>query len=105
MATDLAGERIFEMINPKIIKKSKETEIGEEGCLSFPRVFLKIKRAKEIEVEGLDIKGRKINLKAKNFLARIFQHEIDHLDGILFFHRLGLFKKIKFRLKYPRIRF
>ena len=105
VVTDLANERIFEMIDPKIIKKSKETEIREEGCLSYPGIFLKIKRAKEIEVEGLDIKGRKINLKAKNFLARVFQHEIDHLDGILFFNRLSFIQKIKFKLKYSKIHF
>jgi len=105
VATDLTGQRILEIINPKIIKKSKESEIEEEGCLSFPGIFLKIKRAKEIEVEGMDIKGRKINLKAKGFLARVFQHEIDHLDGILFFHRLSFIQKIKFRIKYPKIVF
>ena len=104
VATDLAGQRIFEMINPKIIKRSKETAVGEEGCLSFPGIFLKIKRAKEVEVEGLDIKGRKINLKAKDLLARVFQHEIDHLDGILFFNRLGIIQKIKFKLKHPKIK-
>ncbi len=103
--TDLAGQRIFEMVNPKIIKKSKETEFGKEGCLSFPGIFLKIKRMKEIEVKGLDIKGRKIQLKAEGFLARVFQHEIDHLDGILFFHRLSFIQKIKFRIKHPRIHF
>ncbi len=91
---------IFALINPKIIRKSQETEIGEEGCLSFPGVFLKIKRAKEIEIEGLDISGEKVIINPKGFIARIFQHETDHLDGILFFDRLGFIKKLKFKLKY-----
>ncbi len=104
VATDLAGQRILEMVNPKIMKKGKEIEIEEEGCLSFPGIFLKIKRAKEVEVEGLDINGDEVKLKAKGLLARVFQHEIDHLDGILFFNRLGFFQKIKFKIKYPRIR-
>ncbi|GAG92291.1 unnamed protein product, partial [marine sediment metagenome] len=62
--TDLRGLRILGLINPKILKKSKETEVGEEGCLSFPNIFLKIKRAKEIEIEGLNINGEKIKMKA-----------------------------------------
>ena len=99
--TNLSGEGFFELINPKILEKSKETEIIEEGCLSFPGVFLKIKRPKTIEVEGLDINGKKIRLMAKGFSARIFQHEIDHLDGILFFNRLSFFKRLKFKLKKP----
>ncbi len=100
-----AGQKILEMINPKIIKRSKEKEIGEEGCLSFPGIYLKIKRAKSVEVKGLDIKGGKITLKAEGFLARVLQHEIDHLDGILFFHRLSLLEKVRFRLRYPKIKF
>ncbi len=98
--TDLRGRRILVLVNPKILKKSKETEINEEGCLSFPNIFLKIKRAKEIEIEGLDINGEKIKMKAQGLLARVFQHEIDHLDGILFFNRLSFIKKIGFKLKH-----
>jgi peptide deformylase len=104
-AANLPGQRIFEIINPQITKKSAETEFEEEGCLSFPNIFLKIKRAKNIEVKGLDIKGRQIKLKAKGILARVLQHEIDHLDGILFFHRLNFLEKVKFKIKYPRIKF
>jgi len=103
--TELPKQRIFELVNPKIIKRSKETEVGEEGCLSFPGIFLKIKRAKEVEVEGLDIRGKEIKIKAKGLLARVFQHEIDHLDGILFFNRLSLAGKLKFKLEHPSIKF
>lgn len=92
------GRQLFVLINPKILKKSRQTEAIEEGCLSFPNVFLKIKRAKEVEVEGLDINGKQIKLKAKGLSARVFQHEIDHLDGILFFNRLNIIKRIKFKL-------
>ena len=75
-------------INPKIIKKSKETVIDEEGCLSFPGLFLKIKRAREVEVKALDMEGKEIQIKAEGLPARVFQHEIDHLDGILFIDRV-----------------
>ena len=84
--TDLEGRRILGLINPKILKRSQETEVDKEGCLSFPGIFLEIKRVKEVEVEGLNINGKKIKLKANGLLARVFQHEIDHLDGILFFN-------------------
>lgn len=98
--TDLEGRRILGLVNPKILKKSPETKINIEGCLSFPGIFLRIKRAKETEVEGIDIKGKKIKIKAKGLLARVFQHEIDHLDGILFFNRLNFVQKIKFKMKH-----
>jgi peptide deformylase len=101
---NLENRRILGLVNPKILKKSQETEIDEEGCLSFPNIFLKIKRAREAEVEGIDINGKKIKLKAKGLLARIFQHEIDHLDGILFFNRLNFAQRIKFKLKHPSIK-
>jgi len=86
-------------INPKIIKKSKETVIDEEGCLSFPGLFLKIKRAKGVEVEALNEKGEKIHLKVEGLPARILQHEIDHLDGVLFIDKIGFWQKLKIRKK------
>jgi peptide deformylase len=97
--TDLQGQRILALINPKIVKKSREKEKEEEGCLSFPGIFLEIKRAKEIKIKAIDIKGEKINLKAKGVLARVLQHEIDHLNGILFYSRLSFIKRIIFKLK------
>ena len=91
------GPEVF--INPQIIKKSRETIIEEEGCLSFPGLWLKIKRAKEVEVEALNEKGEKIHLKAQGLPARILQHEIDHLDGILFIDRIGFWQKLSIRRK------
>jgi len=88
-------------INPRITEKSKETEIDEEGCLSFPGLFLKIKRAKEVEVEALNIRGNQIKIKAEGLPARIFQHEIDHLDGVLFINRIGFWQKLKFVILKP----
>ena len=82
-------------INPKIIKKSRETIIEEEGCLSFPNLFLKIRRAKEVEIEALNENGEKIHFKVEGLAARVFQHEIDHLDGILFIDRLSFWQKLK----------
>jgi peptide deformylase len=94
------GAEVF--INPKITGKSREREIMEEGCLSFPGLFLKIRRAREIELEFLDLRGEKKEMKAEGLSARIFQHEIDHLDGILFIDRIPFWQKFcqiaKFRL-------
>ncbi|MFH1662170.1 MAG: peptide deformylase [Candidatus Falkowbacteria bacterium] len=72
------------MINPEITKKSWAKELGEEGCLSVPDVFLKIKRHKKVNCKYLDINGNEKKIKACGMLARVIQHEIDHLDGILF---------------------
>ena len=99
---DLKGQRILALINPKIVKKGREKEKEEEGCLSFPGIFLEIKRAKEIKVKAMNIKGEKVKLKAKGILARVIQHEIDHLNGVLFYNRLSLIKRIIFKLKNAR---
>lgn len=87
------GLAIF--INPKIIKKSRGIQTLEEGCLSLPGIYLKIKRAKLLELEALDIAGKKINIKAEGFFARILQHEMDHLDGVLIIDRVNFWRKIK----------
>lgn len=78
----LVGEVI--MINPVIIEQSKEKITAEEACLSVPNVFGYVKRYKSIVVEYTDTKGNKQKKKLKDFNATIIQHEIDHLDGILF---------------------
>ena len=84
--------------NPQILKKSKTTQIGEEGCLSIPGLFIKIKRAKEVEVECQNLKGKIVRMRASGLVARIFQHEVDHLEGKLiidhvpFWRRLSLLK-------------
>ena len=72
------------MVNPKIKNKSLTKEWGEEGCLSVPGVFGQVKRHKSQICVFYDIKGKKNQMKAKGLLARVIQHEIDHLDGILF---------------------
>lgn len=76
------------LINPKITKHSNEIEIDEEGCLSLPNIWGKVPRFKKVEVSYLDENGRKSILKSEGFLARVLQHEIDHLQGILFVDRV-----------------
>ena len=72
------------IINPKIIKKSILKEWGEEGCLSVPHTFGQVKRHKSITIQYLDESGCEKKLHAKGMLARVLQHEMDHLDGVLF---------------------
>jgi len=93
------GQEIKVFVNPVIIKKSRDKEIMEEGCLSLPNVYFKIKRSKEIEVESLNEKRERLKIRAKGKPARIIQHEVDHLDGILFINRLGFWQKLKNRKK------
>lgn len=73
----------IEMINPRIIQTSGE-QTGPEGCLSFPDLFGEVTRPNYVKVEACDRKGKKFTLEAEEFLARAIQHEIDHLDGVLF---------------------
>ena len=90
------GPGVF--INPKILKKSGR-ETAEEGCLSLPGIWLKVKRAKEIELEAIDINGKKIKTKAVGLFARILQHEIDHLNGVLIIDKASFWQKIRRTLK------
>ena len=78
----------YVLINPKIVSTSKETEIDYEGCLSVPNVYGKVARYKKIKVDALDVSGERIKIKAQDFFARTIQHEIDHLEGILFTDRV-----------------
>jgi peptide deformylase len=80
----LDNKKKLPMINPKIIARSEETAVAEEGCLSLPGKWGKIKRAKEVTVEFMTPKGQKTVMKLSGFEARELQHETDHLDGILF---------------------
>ena len=81
------GNGLIEVVNPEIVKK-EGAQIGLEGCLSVPELFGEVERYEKVEVHGLNRNNKKIKIKAEGFLARIFQHEIDHLNGILFVEKL-----------------
>ena len=82
----LAAE-IYIVFNPEIVKSSGE-QVGIEGCLSIPGYIGEVARADEVTVKGLDESGKLVRHKAEGYLARVFQHEIDHLDGVLYTDRL-----------------
>ncbi len=77
-------KKLFVVVNPEIVKASEETETGVEGCLSIPGIVGEVDRFSSVQVKGLNRRGRPIKVKAEGWLARIFQHEIDHLNGVLF---------------------
>jgi len=72
------------LLNPTITSYSWKKEIGEEGCLSIPDVYADVKRSVRIKVKALDAKGKPLRFTAEGLFARVIQHEVDHIDGILF---------------------
>lgn len=99
---DLDGQKMI-FVNPEITVK-KEFEIFEEGCLSFPGLFIKIKRPKKIELKFQDENGQEKTIKADGLLARVIQHELDHLRGILFIDKLPWLKRISIAKKLKKAR-
>lgn len=77
-------KKLYKLINPDIISISEETVPGIEGCLSAPGLLGEVDRSIHVVVKGLNLQGKPVKISANGWLARIFQHEIDHLDGILF---------------------
>lgn len=77
------GDNYIELINPEIIYREGE-QTGSEGCLSIPGVYGKVTRAKKVIVKALNRHNEEMEIKAEDLLAKVLQHEIDHLDGILF---------------------
>ena len=95
----------FFLINPEIIFKSEKTSSYEEGCLSLPGHFAEIERPSECHVNYIDYNGKKRELKANGILSTCIQHEVDHLNGVLFIDYLSKLKKdmiIKKLIKYKK---
>ena len=90
------------LINPELTRVGSDVVEDWEGCLSIPDIRGRVPRAREIKVRAFDRTGEKIELRAKNFAARVIQHEADHLDGILFFDRMRSFESLTFLEEYSR---
>lgn len=82
------GDEHGVVINPVIAERSNETDSAEEGCLSLPGLYYDVERSAAVRVTGIDLDGKPIELDADALLARVCQHEIDHLDGVLFIDHL-----------------
>lgn len=92
---------LIKLINPEIIL-SEGHQVGEEGCLSIPGFVSLVKRKERVIVSGLDEQGKHAEIDAYGLLARVFQHEIDHVDGILFIDRLSRLKRELFRKRVDK---
>jgi peptide deformylase len=76
--------KLYTLVNPEIARASAEEELGTEGCLSIPGIVGDVERPITVTVKGLNRRGQSVKIKAGGWLARIFQHEVDHLNGVLF---------------------
>jgi peptide deformylase len=81
---ETVSKKLFVMANPEIVEKSDEKVLGIEGCLSVPGLIGEVERHESITIKGQNRHGQPVKIKAEGWLARIFQHEIDHLDGIVY---------------------
>jgi peptide deformylase len=90
------------IINPEIVPAAETTEEGWEGCLSIPDIRGMVPRYLDINVRGLDRQGKPLQLRLRNFPARVAQHETDHLDGVLFFDRMRSMETLTFLDEYSR---
>jgi peptide deformylase len=97
------GEGPVALANPKILKKWGSAVV-EEGCLSLPGIYVKVRRARKIKVTGLNEKNEKVVIVAADFLARALQHEIDHLRGKLIFDYAGFFVKLRLKARLKEIK-
>lgn len=97
----------LQMINPEIVWSSDAGKVYEEGCLSLPELFADVERPAEVKVSYIDLDGRKREIEADGLLAVCLQHEIDHLDGVLFVDHLSALKRnmiIKKMVKAKKLR-
>ncbi|MDP6669643.1 MAG: peptide deformylase [Candidatus Krumholzibacteria bacterium] len=101
---DRERDEILLMANPRILEKSRKEVLIEEGCLSIPGIREDVRRPDRIRVRFHDIEGELRELETGNFLSRVIQHEVDHLDGLLFVDRLSSAKQALLKKKLAEIR-
>jgi peptide deformylase len=89
------------LINPQIIEAEGE-QTFEEGCLSVPEYFSEVKRKAKVLVQGLDVTGKPTQVSAEGILATVLQHEIDHLDGVLFIERISALKRALYKKRMQK---
>lgn len=84
---ETAAKKLYVLVNPEIVERSEEMVLGVEGCLSVPDLVGEVERHEKITVKAFNRHGSPVKIKAEGWLARIFQHEIDHLEGIIYTDR------------------
>ena len=98
------GAEPVALINPRLVEAAEETDRAEEGCLSIPGLRELVDRAVTVVVDALDLQGEPVRIEAEGLLARILQHEIDHLDGILFLDRVSPLKRKMLLKKWEKVK-
>jgi peptide deformylase len=98
------GESRIALVNPRIVESSKDVDRAPEGCLSIPGMEEVVERPWSVVVEALDPDGNEVRIEADDLMARALQHEVDHLDGILFFDRISPLKRKLFMKKWRKSR-
>ena len=101
MGVEMDTDNLITLINPEITAM-EGSESGEEGCLSIPDVIVEVNRAIQIEIKAVDLNGKDIRYEASGLLARALQHEMDHLNGILFWDSLGKIKRDILKRKFKK---
>ena len=101
MGVETDTDNLITLINPEITAM-EGSESGEEGCLSIPDVVAEVNRATQIEIKAVDLNGKDIRYEASGILARALQHEMDHLNGILFWDSLGKIKRDILKRKFKK---
>ena len=101
MGVETDKENLITLINPEITAM-EGSELGEEGCLSIPDMIAEVNRATQIEVKAIDLNGNDVRFEAKGYLARALQHEMDHLNGVLFWDSLGKVKREIMKRKFMK---
>ena len=89
---ELTGKKLA-VVNPEIVFRSSDEVVEEEGCLSIPGVYAEVRRPKKIKLAGRNLKGEKMELDAEEMIARVFCHETDHLNGVLFIDHLSALER------------
>lgn len=97
------GDQIIELINPEIVETSEERKKGEEGCLSFPDIYGEVERHAWVRVEALNREGERFSMEGDGLLSVALQHEIDHLNGVLFLDYLGRLKQKMVKRKMQKM--
>ncbi len=101
---DEEGNGPLAIVNPNVVESSRETSRSPEGCLSIPGMEEVVERPETVTVEGTDPQGNPISLEITGLLSRVVQHEIDHLDGVLFIDRLSALKRRMLLKKWQKSR-
>ncbi len=83
------GDEVYAFVNPEILPLSSETVIDEEGCLSIPGVWVDVERHRKIRLTAQNLEGQPIRVELEDYFARVVQHEIDHLNGVLIIDRIS----------------